>query len=91
MLIIVLCNLMLYLTVEMEEVVEIVGAQISCAAALLHVLSRGVRLGSVQSAARRVLQRHVDPSEQLSRVVHPRLYSRHHIVWRGTAGAALGP
>lgn len=67
----------------MEEVVEIVGAQISCAA-LGHVVRRGVRLGfeRVKRAALSVLQRHVDPVEQLCRLVHggTSLYSRHHVV-----------
>lgn len=71
----------------MEEVVEIVGAQISCAVlGDVHAPRRGVRLGfeRIESAALRVLQRHVDPVEQLCRLVHRTtgLYSRHHVFWR---------
>lgn len=47
-----------YLTAQMEEVVEIVGAQISCAAlGGAHVQRRGVRLDfeAIKSATRRVL------------------------------------
>lgn len=77
-----------YLTPQMEEVVKIVGAQISCAALrVVHVLKRSVRIGfeRIKSAALGVLQRHIDPVEQLRRLVHggTGLYSRHHIVVGG--------
>lgn len=72
----------------MEEVVKIVGAQIRCAAlGVVHVLKRSVRIGfeRIKSAALGVLQRHIDPVEQLRRLVHrgTGLYSRHHIVVGG--------
>lgn len=77
-----------YLAPEMEEVVEIVGAQISCAAlGDVHVPRRGVRLGfeRIKRASLRVLQRHIDPVEQLCGLVHggTGLYSRHHVVCQG--------
>ena len=69
----------------MEEVVEIVGAQVSCAAlGDVHVLRRSVRLGleCIESSALGVLQGHVDPVKQLCRLVHRRtgFYRRHHVV-----------
>lgn len=68
----------------MEEVVEIVGAQVGGAAlGVVHVLRRSVRLGfeRIKGAALGVLQRHIDPVEQLCRLVHrgTSLYGRHHI------------
>lgn len=79
----------LYLVPQVEEVAEIVGAQISSdALGLVHFLK--VRLGPerVQRAALRVLQRHVDPVEQLSGLVVPRrngLQGGHHAVFGGAA------
>lgn len=73
----------------MEEVVEAVGAergaQIRAALAGAQVRSWGLRLGSERvkrAAGLRVLQRHVDPVEQLSRLVHSstRVYGRHHFL-----------
>lgn len=74
----------LYLTLQMEEVVQIVGAEISCAAlGDVRVQLRGVRLGSgrIKRAPLAVLQRHVYPVEQLRGSVRgePRFYSRHHV------------
>lgn len=74
------------LTPQVEEVVEIVGAQICCAAlGAVHVLRRSVRFDSerIKSAARCVLQGHIHPVEQLCRLVHrsTSLYSRHHIAF----------
>lgn len=68
----------------MEEVVQIVGAEISCAAlGDIRVQLRGVRLGSgrIKSAPLAVLQRHMYPVEQLRGSVRgdPRFYSRHHV------------
>lgn len=76
----------LYLTPQMEEVVKVVGAQISCAAlGVVLDLKRSVRLGFelIKGAALTFLQRHIDPAEQLCRLVHggSSLYSRHHIVF----------
>lgn len=76
----------LYLTPQMQEAVEIVGAQISWAAlGVVHDLRRSVRFGFelIKGAALTVLQRHVDPTEQLCRLVHrgTSLYGRHHIVF----------
>lgn len=73
----------LYLTAQMEEVVEIVGAEISCAAlGADRVLRRSVRVHfeAIKGAVLCVLQRHVHPAEQLCRLVHTSLYSGHHIV-----------
>lgn len=77
-----------YLTPQMEEVVEIVGAQIRCAAlGVAHVPGGGVRFGleRIEGAALGVLQGHIDPVEQLCRWVHggTSLYSGHHIVAGG--------
>lgn len=74
----------LYLTPQMEELVEIVGAQISCAAlGDVRVQGRRVCLGSgrVISKPLTVLQRHVNPVEQLRGSVpgDPRFYGRHHV------------
>lgn len=79
----------MYLVSQMEEVVEIVGAQVSCAAlGDVHVLRRSVRLGleRIESSALGVLQGHVDPVEQLCRLVHrgTGLYRRHHVVFGQT-------
>lgn len=72
---------MVYLSVQMEEVAEIVGAQIS-RDALRPVPSGGVRLdlNAIDSAARGVLQGHVHPAKQLSGLVQAGLYCRHHVV-----------
>lgn len=76
-------GLELYLAPQTEEVVEVTGAQVRCAA-LGDALSRGVRLGSerVESAALAVTQGHVDPVEQLCRLVYggTGLYGGHHDV-----------
>lgn len=71
----------------MEEVVEIVGAQISCAAlGVIQVLER-IRLvfERIEAVALCVLQGHVNPVEQLCRLVHggTGLYSGHHVVAGG--------
>lgn len=85
------------LTPQMEEVVEIVGAQICCAAlGDVHVLRRSVRLSfeRIKSATLGVLQRHIDPVEQLCRLVHrgTSLYSGHHVAfWRRTAPLGTAP
>lgn len=80
----------------MEEVVEILGAQISCTTlGDVHVLRRGVRLGfeRIKRTALSVLQRHIDPVEQLCRLVHggTSLYSRHHFVLLRAASLGTAP
>lgn len=73
----------LYLTLQMEEVVQIVGAEIGCAAlGDVRVQLRGVQPGSgrIKSAPLAVSQRHVYPVEQLRGSVRgdPCFYGRHH-------------
>lgn len=64
-------GLELYLAPQTEEVVEVTGAQVA-GAALGDARSRSVRLGSegVEGASLAVSQGHVDPVEQLCRLVH---------------------
>lgn len=86
----------LYLTPQMEELVEIVGAQISCAVlGDVRVQGRGVRLGSgrIISNPLTVLQRHVNPIEQLCGSVpgDPRFYSRHHVASLRSASFGTAP
>lgn len=75
----------LYLAAQMEEVVEIVGAEVCCAA-LGDVQRRSVQLG-FEGVALRVLQGHVDPVEQLCRLVHlgTGLNGRHHVAVGGSS------
>lgn len=86
----------LYLTPQLEELVEIVGAQISCAAlGEVRVQGRGVRLGSgrIISNPLAVLQRHVNPVEQLRGSVpgDPRFYGRHHVASLRSASFGTAP
>lgn len=89
-------RLELYLTPQMEEVVQIVGAEISCAAlGDVRVQRRGVRLGSgrIKCTPLAVLQRHVYPVEQLRGSVRgdPRFHGRHHVASLRAASFGTAP
>lgn len=82
----------LYLTAQMEELGEIVGAQVSRAAlGDVGVQGRGVRLGISNPLT--VLQRHVNPVEQLRGSVpgDPRFYGRRHVAPLRSASFGTAP